>query len=301
LIDCTFGENEALSGAAIAVGGGHIDIFRSRILRGFAFVGGGLAITEMDSQVAMVSSLVAENRADAYGGGVAGGSGGLALTNCTVANNTAGVLGSGIIVGEPTAIHNSIVWGNEAGGRANETAQIEGIEFADIHYSNVQGWSGQYGGEGNMGVDPMFVDPDGQYGPLEADFRLQADSPCINAGLYETIDPVPWNIPPPDLDLDGKPRVLCGNIDLGAYEFGLLGDVDCNFAVDLDDFAAWASCATGPSAADTTGTAATHEPSPPPLSQEERGSTACAAFDADGDGDKDLRDLAAVFSGFSMP
>ena len=63
---------------------------------------------------------------------------------------------------------------------------------------------------------------------------------------------------------------------MGAYEFGI-GDYDFDQGVDLTDFAAWSSCMTGPSTADT---AVPHDP--------------CVAFDFDGDGDVDLLD----FGGF---
>lgn len=47
------------------------------------------------------------------------------------------------------------------------------------------------------------------------------------------------------IDLDGHARVLCEQVDIGAYEFGI-GDVDCNQSVDLFDFADWPMCMTGP-------------------------------------------------------
>jgi hypothetical protein len=113
---------------------------------------------------------------------------------------------------------------------------------------------------------------------MEPNFHLLPDSPCINAGLTETVDPGPWGPPPPNLDLEGNPRVLCKAVDMGANEFGLTGDVDCNLRVDLKDFSVWPQCAFGPGA--------------PGL---------CSVFDADGDGDIDLRDAAALFRAFSRP
>jgi parallel beta-helix repeat protein len=60
-------------------------------------------------------------------------------------------------------------------------------------------------GQGNLSVDPLFVDV------KASDYHLQAISPLIDAG---TSDDAPGN------DLDGNLRP-CGNgIDLGAYEFG---------------------------------------------------------------------------------
>lgn len=170
--------------------------------------------------------------------------------------------------------------GGEA--RTDEVAQIDGIESANIQFSDVQGWSGAYGGDGNIGLDPLFVepvDPDGFYGPMEPDYRLLSDSPCINAGLTETMDWGLWDPPPPNLDLDGKSRVLCDLVDIGAYEFGQMGDLDCDRDVDLYDFSEWSACMGGPG-------------TPPP-------SPDCSVFDFDGDADIDLLDFALFSQAFS--
>jgi hypothetical protein len=313
--NCGFGGNSALSGGAVAfsdgqalfrtsifehnvgdiggaitAGAGQATLERCDLQWNSADVGGALAALEADSEVELTSSLVASNEATAYGGGIAAGAGPLSIDNCTIANNTAGVLGGGIIVGEETNIENSIVWGNAADGRTDENAQIEGIELATINYSDVEDWSGAYGGEGNIGDDPLFVDPfdpDGPRGPVEADFRLRPESPCINAGLEPPIiDWAPGLEPPPARDLDGHARVLCGVFDMGAYEFGI-GDYNCNQAVDAADFAGWSGCETGP----------IYELDDPPY----KSIAPCNALDFDADGDVDLRDLAGFQRVFGGP
>jgi hypothetical protein len=89
------------------------------------------------------------------------------------------------------------------------------------------GWSGA-GGIGNITDPPAFVDadgPDNVTGTLDDNVRLEAFSPCLDAGdnaaippdlsdLDEdgnTAEPVPY-------DLAGNQRVLDGVVDMGAYE-----------------------------------------------------------------------------------
>lgn len=55
-------------------------------------------------------------------------------------------------------------------------------------------------------VDPLFVNP------YNDNFHLSLDSSMIDAGYHST-----QNLP--ETDLDGKPRVVGGEVDIGAYEF----------------------------------------------------------------------------------
>jgi hypothetical protein len=60
-------------------------------------------------------------------------------------------------------------------------------------------------GIGNITNAPLFVDA------ASGNFRLQANSPCINAGRNADA--------PAGLDLDGNLRIVGGAVDIGAYEF----------------------------------------------------------------------------------
>jgi len=60
-------------------------------------------------------------------------------------------------------------------------------------------------GIGNIANAPLFMDA------ASGNFRLQSNSPCINAGR---------NADARDgSDLDGNPRIVGGTVDIGAYEF----------------------------------------------------------------------------------
>jgi len=71
-------------------------------------------------------------------------------------------------------------------------------------------------GSGNMDANPLFVDP------INNDFQLMDNSPCLGVGLFN----------PVDMDLIGHPRPdpYESKPDMGAYEniYGLYGDVTMN-------------------------------------------------------------------------
>ncbi len=64
----------------------------------------------------------------------------------------------------------------------------------------------------NPAVDPAFIDAS------SGDYHLRADSPLLNAGLHT----VPGGVYL--YDLDGNPRIVFGEVDIGAYEIQQLPD-----------------------------------------------------------------------------
>ncbi len=119
-----------------------------------------------------------------------GGGGGLSDCNGTIVNNTiAENEGSGLWSCTGT-IRNCIIWGNAP------TNQPQLSQSSQPTYCCVQNWVG--GGEGNIGLNPHFVDPE------NGDFQLQSWSPCIDSG-------------DPSSNYFDEPQPTGLRIDMGAY------------------------------------------------------------------------------------
>ena len=147
-----------------------------------------------------------------YGGGIYNfGSSNPILTNVTIAGNRAEIGGGGIYIASGTSvIRNSIIYGN-----AND-------DLTDLTGSVT--WSPDHNIIGLDDPNPLFMDPKdaGSAPTTEGNYRLRKDSPAINAGDKSVYD----EDQPPDLpdlsgittDVDGNPRIVGDNVDLGAYE-----------------------------------------------------------------------------------
>jgi hypothetical protein len=130
-----------------------------------------------------------------YGGGILNESSSPALTNCSFSGNSAG----GIYNHRSSLIlTNCIFWGNIN----SQIVNLDNESSPVVTYSIVQGG---FTGTGNLDQDPLFVDA------TNGDLHLQAGSPAIDAGLTSANTTT--------VDLDGKPRIVNGTIDMGAYEF----------------------------------------------------------------------------------
>lgn len=99
--------------------------------------------------------------------------------------------------------NNNIVWNNQVKYPFVYYAGSFPVPTTTSH-SNIQG--GIQPGEGNMSVDPMFVNE------AAGDFRLSCESPLINKGTNE-------NTGENDTDIDGNSRKFGAFVDMGAYEF----------------------------------------------------------------------------------
>ena len=167
--------------------------------------GGGIATWPSPT---ITNCIVAKNKAPS-GGGICVEYG--TIINCTLTQNTATSQGSGIYCwnNHPPTITNCILWD----GAPNEIAGGS----PEITYSDVRGG---YAGEGNIGRNPLFMEPG------IGDYHLDLDSPCIDSGKSGS------GIP--HQDLDGNPRDEYP--DMGAYEYTVVEN--SVLIIELDQFTA---------------------------------------------------------------
>ncbi len=142
------------------------------------------------------------------GGGASGGT----IVNCTLVGNVACVdyaPASGALTGGGcygSAARNSIVYGNYCFNTWDNGYWLgwswDEISGGDVRYSCSPFISTDNGNRTNV---PQFVDAG------TGDYRLEAESPCIDAG--ENADVIGTT------DLDGSPRIVHGTVDMGAFEY----------------------------------------------------------------------------------
>jgi hypothetical protein len=153
-----------------SVGGGMVVNFLETRIRNCRFVanraymlGGGIFGGASPENVWVTNCIFEGNRAGEYAGGIAGG----IVTNCTVVNNHAALLGGAYSV----LAMNSIFWGNTSDEPTNP--QVWGyLSHCDIE-NGISLLDPELDGGGNIMLDPLF-----ETGSL----RLSTDSPCIDAG-----------------------------------------------------------------------------------------------------------------------
>jgi len=132
-----------------------------------------------------------------------------AANNCVLTHNSADEDGGA----HYAALNNCIVYFNNATNRANYSEYPS--EYTTLNYCCTTPLPTN--GVGNITNAPLFVDVAG------GNLRLRSNSPCINAGRNAwgcfTAEGDFRLVAPGPTDLDGKPRIVGGTVDIGAYEF----------------------------------------------------------------------------------
>ncbi len=210
LLRCTFTGNRSVggSGGALAGGTGHHEVNRytdCEFSRNRAQEGGAIFSYVYETATAIITSCtIRDNEASNDGGGIA----------CT---------------GGSPLLANTILWNNVSNGQVTQDTQltVTGSALLPLHHCCIHGWTGAWGGVGNHGLDPLFVNG-GRLGP---------GSPCVDAADNTVVplddfdldgDGITDELLP--LDLDGQPRFVDDPnvpdtgvgpppvVDMGAYE-----------------------------------------------------------------------------------
>jgi len=165
------------------------------------------------------------------GGGINGGT----AENCVLIGNSATYVGGGADFAKLT---NCTVVGNNVSDPTGSGGGVHSSTLVNcIVYSNSAATGPNYGGSctlnnscttplptsgtGNISDDPAFINPTAN------DFHLATNSPCIDSGTNQN-----WMLTA--TDLDGRPRIIHGVVDMGAYEAILpQWDTDADGVPDL--------------------------------------------------------------------
>ena len=158
-----------------------------------------------------------------YGGALHLNNSSAELSNVTFVENTADGAGGAVYLedGASVVMYNSIFSGNapdEVSFKGDGTANAYTAAYCNIEEGEdgimANGNGTVTWGDGNLDVDPLFVDAS------NGDYHLSAISPCISAAVNSfTLDNA-TTYTAPDSDLNGNPRPNPEGTspDMGAYE-----------------------------------------------------------------------------------
>jgi len=246
--NCLFEKNEGIEGGAISLSYAHAKIAESTIKNNYATVRGG-AIGATRSSCELANALIIRNTSR-EGGVFSCWEGDITLANTVVAYNSAADIGAISYIGEGSlsfkncTLHQNVVLNGSNRctfhtSRKSATVSLLNTILTDFHYLNGNStdnpldsvivshvvidtsgkgldWLNKYGkaplrfvGGPIVSADPRYIDPE------KLDFRLTADSPCIDAG-----DPDPSCNDPEDPAAPGfaiEPARGTIRCDIGAF------------------------------------------------------------------------------------
>ena len=252
--DCVFIQNLARGeGGGIYLSSTNLRGVRCQWIGNLAISGAGLYM-DYSTLLNLSNCLWSGNRALETGGGLMLDGGSVELTNCSLAGNVADEEGGAIVMGsDDLSMTNCIVAYNQdrdglgrsitgtssgRGGRSGRTtlgiSPEDLLDLASISHCCLQLDPGETeafvdandiitddplfasipdGGSDGWGDDPYTLSIDESLNDDYGDLHLRVDSPCINTGSSLTWSSLTG------LDLDGGPRHMGADTDMGAYEF----------------------------------------------------------------------------------
>jgi uncharacterized protein YjdB len=213
--NCSLGYNISDMEGGGLYNSGHATVIACKFYNNHCNSWGGAIYNSLDLTV--INSLIVNNGANSWWGG-----GGIAtqhyawldianawIYNSTIANNDGNLL----IAGGNISVINSVVWGSGIKIYPNPSS-------LDLRNSIIQDYSGN---PLVLNANPLFVNPTpgsgSGYMGLSSDWSLKWCSPGIDMGV-DTL--IPSGIM---TDLNGNPRILYSQVDLGAYEHDTTGIV----------------------------------------------------------------------------
>ena len=184
--------NETRFGGGIYISNSNGVLYNTTISNNYSdSKGGGLWIGG-DSTIDLNKLLISNNQSIGFGGGAFISNSNLNIINSTIVENiiSPNVLGAGLYMdGGNAEIINSIIYYNRQENSEDTMYNLGGysadnfIEY-NITYSNIEGENNWIpNGVGNLSTSPLFVDL------TNDDYHLLYNSPCIDAGSPDYIDP----------------------------------------------------------------------------------------------------------------
>jgi hypothetical protein len=235
---------------------------------GSMYGGGGGGIINQGN-LTITSSTISGNSSTTLGGGIHNYGGALTVAQSTISGNSSTRLGGGVysrygltvnhstisgnfstaggggILGFGVALNHSIVAGNTGGGAPTPTDVLGSatLSFSLLGVDTAVTITGAIGvnliGTAALPIDPL-LGPLADHGGPTMTHALLPGSPAIDTG-DPTAVPGAGGVPLHDQRGAPFPRVAGGQIDMGAFEYQTLGDMDFDGDLDYDDIDALAA------------------------------------------------------------